>query len=93
MAFLPPRRINNLCVLRGLTPRIPLSASPLSSGPSLRQTRMTELCGGCVASFEGQSSALEAHYDEVSKRLDGLTQQVARLTAQLAALHPSLSKN
>ncbi|MGD0200136.1 MAG: hypothetical protein ABSD27_05225 [Bryobacteraceae bacterium] len=50
---------------------------------------MTEPCTECVASFEEQSSALEAQYDEPAKRLDGLTGKVTKLTAQLAPLHPS----
>jgi hypothetical protein len=36
--------------------------------------------------------ALKTQYEEVSKRLDGLTRQVAKLTAQLAILHPSWPK-
>lgn len=53
---------------------------------------MTELCTECVAFFEEQSSALKTQYEEVSKRLDGLTQRVLKLTAQLAVLHPSWTR-
>jgi hypothetical protein len=44
------------------------------------------------SSFEEQSSALKAQYEEASKRLDGLTRQVTKVTAQLAILHPSWPK-
>jgi len=54
-----------------------------------REKRMTELYSECVAFFEEQSSALKTQYEEVSKRLDGMTRQVTKLTAQLAILHPS----
>lgn len=49
---------------------------------------MSELCSECAASFEEQSKALKAQCDEVSKRFNGLTQWLAKLTAQLATLHP-----
>ena len=65
------------------------SLKRLSEEFEQRETRMTELSSECVASFEEQSSALKVQYEEVSKRLDSLTRQVAKLTAQLAILHPS----
>ncbi|MGO9094872.1 MAG: hypothetical protein ACLQGV_06570 [Bryobacteraceae bacterium] len=68
------------------------SLKRLSDEFEQHEQRVTELSSECVASFEEQSSALRAQYDEVSKRLDGLTRQVVKLTAQLAILHPSLPK-
>jgi chromosome segregation ATPase len=68
------------------------SLKRLSEEFEQRERRMTELSSECVASFEEQSSALKAQYEEVSKRLDGLTQRIAKLTAQLAILHPSWPK-
>ena len=68
------------------------SLKRLSEEFEQREKRMAELCSECVASFEEQSSTLKAQYEEVSKRLDGLTRQVVKLTAQLANLHPSWPK-
>jgi len=68
------------------------SLKRLSEEFEQREKPMTELCSECVASFEEQSGALKAEYEEVSKCLDGLTQRVVKLTAELATLHPSWPK-